>query len=211
MRVYSMTIPYRTAKFKSANVFILAALDHTAKFKDRQYFRLYGLYKSLLHVHVTTSLHPSLPAGPMITTGPVDQTLNAEMVLELNCTAVNNDGATQPLVIMWMFTPSGLGAPVYYAVADPEVTQTVDNDTVTSVLRINSVASTNSGMYGCHAYNRNLQDAVVENATVTVFCELRKCTHTMYMYVHVHCMCMYIVCACTCMCMDMWLYTQMYT
>ena len=43
MRVYSMTIPYRTAKFKSANVFISAALDHTAKFKDRQYFRLYGI------------------------------------------------------------------------------------------------------------------------------------------------------------------------
>ena len=42
MRVYSMTIPYRTAKFKSTNVFISAALDHTAKFKDRQYFRLYG-------------------------------------------------------------------------------------------------------------------------------------------------------------------------
>ena len=38
----SMTIQYRTAKFKSANVFISAALDYTAKFKDRQYFRLYG-------------------------------------------------------------------------------------------------------------------------------------------------------------------------
>ena len=42
----------------------------------------------------------------MITTGPVDKILNAGMVLELNCTAVNNDGATRPLVIMWMFTPS---------------------------------------------------------------------------------------------------------
>ena len=31
-----------TAKFKSANIFISAARDQTAKFKDRQYFRLYG-------------------------------------------------------------------------------------------------------------------------------------------------------------------------
>ena len=32
-----------TAKFKSANIFISAARDQTAKFKDHQYFRLYGM------------------------------------------------------------------------------------------------------------------------------------------------------------------------
>ena len=32
-----------TAKFKSANIFISAARDQTAKFKDRQYFWLYGI------------------------------------------------------------------------------------------------------------------------------------------------------------------------
>ena len=32
-----------TAKFKSANFFISAARDQTAKFKDRQYFQLYGM------------------------------------------------------------------------------------------------------------------------------------------------------------------------
>ena len=32
-----------TAKFKSANIFISAARDQTAKFKDRQYFRLYSI------------------------------------------------------------------------------------------------------------------------------------------------------------------------
>ena len=32
-----------TAKFKSANIFVWAAQDQTAKFKDRQYFRLYGI------------------------------------------------------------------------------------------------------------------------------------------------------------------------
>ena len=34
-----------TAKFKSANIFISAARDQTAKFKDRQCFRLYGILK----------------------------------------------------------------------------------------------------------------------------------------------------------------------
>ena len=37
-----MAIPYRTAKFKSTNIFVSAAQDQTVKFKDRQYFRLYG-------------------------------------------------------------------------------------------------------------------------------------------------------------------------
>ena len=32
-----------TAKFKSANIIIWAAQDQTAKFKGRQYFRLYGI------------------------------------------------------------------------------------------------------------------------------------------------------------------------
>ena len=36
-----------TAKFKSANIFISAARDQTVKFKDRQYFRLYGMYRLL--------------------------------------------------------------------------------------------------------------------------------------------------------------------
>ena len=31
------------ATFKSANIFVWAAQDQTTKFKDRQYFRLYGI------------------------------------------------------------------------------------------------------------------------------------------------------------------------
>ena len=50
---------------------------------------------------------------------------------------------------------------------------------MTSVFRIVSVASTDSGMYSCHAYNRELRDAVIENATVTVFSELLMHMHTM--------------------------------
>ena len=38
-----MAIPYRTAKFKSANIFAMAILGPTAKFSSRQYFRLYGI------------------------------------------------------------------------------------------------------------------------------------------------------------------------
>ena len=37
-----MTIPYPTAKFKSANIFAMAILGPTTKFNSRQYFRLYG-------------------------------------------------------------------------------------------------------------------------------------------------------------------------
>ena len=38
-----MAIPYRTAKFKSANIFAMVILGSTAKFNSRQYFRLYGI------------------------------------------------------------------------------------------------------------------------------------------------------------------------
>ena len=60
-----MVIPYRTAKFKSANILALAILGSTAKFNSRQYFRLYGitvthnsrnpislLRNSMCHAHV---------------------------------------------------------------------------------------------------------------------------------------------------------------
>ena len=40
-----MVIPYRTAKFKSANIFEMAISGRTAKFNSRQYFWLYGMIK----------------------------------------------------------------------------------------------------------------------------------------------------------------------
>ena len=43
VRVRAYYIYGTTAKFKSANIFISAARDQTAKFKDRQYFQLYGM------------------------------------------------------------------------------------------------------------------------------------------------------------------------
>ena len=44
VRVHAYYMYGTTAKFKSANIFISAAWDQTAKFKNRQYFRLYGIY-----------------------------------------------------------------------------------------------------------------------------------------------------------------------
>ena len=41
-----------TTKFKSVNIFISATRDQTAKFKDRQYFRLYGSRHSTYQVRV---------------------------------------------------------------------------------------------------------------------------------------------------------------
>jgi len=43
VRVCAYYIYGTTAKSKSANIFISAARDQTAKFKDRQYFQLYGI------------------------------------------------------------------------------------------------------------------------------------------------------------------------
>ena len=58
MRAYYMY--GTTAKFKSANIFISAAQDQTAKFKDCQYFRLYGMYYHLYCTHLS-SLGMSTP------------------------------------------------------------------------------------------------------------------------------------------------------
>ena len=61
---------------------------------------------------------------------------------------------------------------------DPQVIEMkVAQDMLMSTLRINEAASSDGGMYGCHAYNRELGDAVVAYSSVTVFCE---------------CVCMYV-------------------
>ena len=41
-----LTIRTRPPNLNPANIFVSAALDQTAKFKDRQYFRLYGIYNN---------------------------------------------------------------------------------------------------------------------------------------------------------------------
>ena len=52
-----MAIPYRTAKFKSANILSIAILGSTAKFNARQYFRLYGIVKIIFTKNVARMCH----------------------------------------------------------------------------------------------------------------------------------------------------------
>ena len=40
--IYTLVIPYRTAKLKSTNIFTMAIWAPTVKFNSRQYIRLYG-------------------------------------------------------------------------------------------------------------------------------------------------------------------------
>ena len=49
--IMHMVIPYRTTKFKSANIFSMAILGPSAKFNSCQYFRLYGMLNSLLEYY----------------------------------------------------------------------------------------------------------------------------------------------------------------
>ena len=55
-----MAIPYHTAKFNSNNGVKNVVLGQTAKFNDRQYFRLYGMLVSLLALFAYFLALPSL-------------------------------------------------------------------------------------------------------------------------------------------------------
>ena len=52
-----IAIPYRTAKFKSANIFTMAIQGPTAKFNSRQYFRPYGISLSF-YGFTCSQIHP---------------------------------------------------------------------------------------------------------------------------------------------------------
>ena len=51
-----MAIPYRTAKFKSANILPIAILGSTSKFNSRQYFWLYSTYILPLNAEVELTI-----------------------------------------------------------------------------------------------------------------------------------------------------------
>ena len=86
---------------------------------------------------------------------------------------MNNVGASRNLIIVWIFT--SFDQPLrngIFNVNNSQVTEMmVGQDRLMSTFRINEAASINGGMYGCHAYNRELGDAVIANSSVTVFCE----------------------------------------
>ena len=65
-----MAIPYRTAKFKSANILLIAIWGSTAKFNARQYFRLYGI--TLDPMHTIGGDGQSNPATPGDVSDQVD-------------------------------------------------------------------------------------------------------------------------------------------
>ena len=52
-----MAIPYRTAKFNSANILAIAILGSTTKFNARQYFRLYGSIIIFLEPEFTSRVY----------------------------------------------------------------------------------------------------------------------------------------------------------
>ena len=58
-----MAIPYRTAKFKSANILAIAILGSTAKFNARQYFWLCGILPRLDALEAKGSTRSTLKLG----------------------------------------------------------------------------------------------------------------------------------------------------
>jgi hypothetical protein len=98
----------------------------------------------------------------MITGDPVDTTVTTNDTLTLNCTAVNNIDAANPLSFLWFRDVDVL----------PETRQVVvDARTVTSVLEVPSVTMLDAGMYQCGTTNAGpLNDERSDSAVVTVNC-----------------------------------------
>jgi hypothetical protein len=89
-------------------------------------------------------------------------TVTINDTLTLNCTAVNNIDAANPLSFLWFRDVDVL----------PETRQVVvDARTVTSVLEVPSVTMLDAGMYQCGATNAGLLDEERSgSAVVTVNC-----------------------------------------
>jgi hypothetical protein len=104
----------------------------------------------------------------------VDQELQARERLALNCTGVNNDVATMPLRINWVFTSFDNQFPQEsYNVTDPRISEIrmADNIIVISFFVIDPVMATDAGVYGCQVSNRVGTLPIEQNATVNVFCK----------------------------------------
>jgi hypothetical protein len=88
-------------------------------------------------------------------------TVNTNETLTLNCTAVNNIDAANPLSFLWFRDATVLA----------ETRQVVDARTVTSVLEVPSVTMLDAGVYQCGATNAEPEDSErSDSALVTVNC-----------------------------------------
>jgi hypothetical protein len=89
-------------------------------------------------------------------------TVTTNDTLTLNCTAVNNIDAANPLSFRWFHDAAVLA----------ETRQVVvDARTVTSVLEVPSVTMLDAGMYQCGVTNRGvMDDERSASAVVTVNC-----------------------------------------
>lgn len=106
--------------------------------------------------------------GPEVVTAPQSQALNTGEVLKLNCTIRNSPGAAKNLTVFWTFTPPS-GPEGRYFVQDKWVTLIdLGNDVFLSTFRAESVAPGDSGVYSCYAYNREISDAIVASAIISV-------------------------------------------
>ena len=101
----------------------------------------------------------------MVITDPVSTTVTTNDTLTLNCTAVNNEGAPNPLMFRWVFDGTFLPNSLVVNTLPDE------NNTVTSTLTVPSVTRANAGGYQCLAFNRDIMDEDrSEVVTVTVNC-----------------------------------------
>ena len=117
-----------------------------------------------------------LCSGPLIAVGPMNQTLQAGEDLTLTCTGVNNDDASMPLAIFWLFAAAnGVNSQTLLNSSDPRVTEMRldDNVTVVSYFTVINVTANYTGNYTCVLSNRALGTprAAMEMVTVTVFCK----------------------------------------
>lgn len=91
-------------------------------------------------------------------------TVTTNDTLILNCTAVNNTDAPNPLRFTWIQNGTSL--------QDPVTQETVvDNRTITNCLIVANVTRENAGVYHCAVDNREFADAVRSaDAEVVVNC-----------------------------------------
>ena len=109
----------------------------------------------------------------MILVGPDDQELQAGQRLVLNCIGQNNEDATMPLRVNWLFTSFDSQFPqTLYTIDDPQVEEIRLPDNITnSSLILDPVNATSGGMYECRISNRDGILPIEQNATVIVFCK----------------------------------------